>query len=100
MIVNFFNINNKKILLNVDSNNLNGGILPKNIDLLMSSYAGGVWFPLCFDDYPKKEKDKILLKNMNAQFSMVINLIDKTETKIFMPYAGFFTELAKRDGIF
>lgn len=94
----FFNINNKKILLNVDSNNLNGGILPKNIDLLMSSYAGGAsGFPLCFDDYPKKEKDKILLKNMNAQFSMVINLIDKTETKIFMPYAGFFTELAKRD---
>ena len=99
MIVEFFfNINKKKILLNVDSNNLNGGILPKNIDLLMSSYAGGAsGFPLCFDDYSNKEKDKILIKNMNAQFSMVINLIDKTNTKIFMPYAGFFTELAKRD---
>ena len=39
----------------------------------MSSYAGGAsGFPLCFDDYSNKEKDKILIKNMNAQFSMVI----------------------------
>ena len=28
---------------------------------------------------------------------MVINLINKTKCKIFMPYAGFFSELALRD---
>ena len=80
---------------------MNGGILPKNIDLLMSSYAGGAsGFPLCFDDYSNKEKDKILIKNMNAQFSMVINLIDKTSAKIFMPYAVFFMNLQKGMSIF
>ena len=94
----FFNINEKKILINVDSNNLNGGILPKNIDLLLSSYAGGAsGFPLCFENYSEEEKKRILLRNKNAQFSMVTNLISKTKCKIFMPYAGFFSELALRD---
>lgn len=94
----FFNINKKKILINVDSNNLNGGILPKNIDLLLSSYAGGAsGFPLCFENYSKNEKERILLRNKNAQFAMVTNLINKTKCKIFMPYAGFFSELALRD---
>ena len=94
----FFNINNKKILLNVDSNNLNGGIVPKNIDLLLSSYAGGAsGFPLCFENYSDDEKKRILLRNKNAQFTMVTNLINKTNCKIFMPYAGFFSESATRD---
>ena len=52
MIVVFILKLEKKILLNVDCNNLNGGILPDDIDILMSSYAGGAsGFPLCFDDY-------------------------------------------------
>lgn len=94
----FLNINKKKILLNVDSNNLNSGILPKNIDLLMSSYAGGAsGFPLCFENYSDDEKERILIRNKNAQFAMVKNLIEKTKCKIFVPYAGFFSEFAARD---
>ena len=97
MIVEYFLILIKKILMNVDSNNLNGGILPKNIDLLLSSYAGGAsGFPLCFENY-SKEKKGYFLRNKNAQFAMVINLINKTKCKIFMPYAGFFSELVLRD---
>ena len=54
----YFEIRKKKILLNVDCNNLNGGILPDDIDILMSSYAGGAsGFPLCFDD-SSSEKEK------------------------------------------
>ena len=94
----YFNINNKKILFNVDSNNLNGGTLPENIDILLSSYAGGAsGFPLCFEDYTVKEKNFLLTRNKNAQFAMVLQLIKKTKCKIFMPYAGYFSESAKRD---
>lgn len=94
----FINLCGKKILLNVDSNNLNFGILPKNIDILLSSYAGGAsGFPLCFENYNEDEKERIIKRNLKAQFSMVLNLINKTNPKYFMPYAGSFSEYARRD---
>ena len=94
----YFNINKRKILLNVDCNNLNGGALPNNIDVLLSSYAGGAsGFPLCFEDYTEIDKELILNRNKKAQFAMVLNLIKKTNAKYFIPYAGFFSESAPRD---
>lgn len=94
----YFEIRNKKILLNVDCNNLNGGILPENIDVLLSSFAGGAsGFPLCFDDFSWDEKERILDRNRKAIFNMVVQLINKTKCKIFVPYAGFFSEKATRD---
>ena len=94
----YFEIRKKKILLNVDCNNLNGGILPDDIDILMSSYAGGAsGFPLCFDDYSSSEKEKILQRNRRAILNMAVQLINKTNCKYFIPYAGFFSEKAMRD---
>ena len=94
----YFLINGKKILLNVDCNNLNVGVLPKNIDLLMSSFAGGAsGFPLCFDDYSDEEKERILIRNKKSLCNMVMRLIHLTECKNFIPYAGYFSEKAKRD---
>jgi CMP-N-acetylneuraminate monooxygenase len=94
----YFEIRKKKILLNVDCNNLNGGILPQDIDVLLSSFAGGAsGFPLCFDDFSLIEKERILDRNRKAIFNMVVQLIKKTKCKIFIPYAGFFSEKAARD---
>ncbi len=94
----FISLNGKNILLNVDCNNLNFGILPKNIDLLLSSYAGGAsGFPLCFDDYTNIEKTRIIKRNQSAQLAMVLRLIESSKPKFFMPYAGYFSEYAKRD---
>ncbi len=94
----YFEIGRKKILLNVDCNNLNGGILPENIDVLMSAFAGGAsGFPLCFDDYSSTEKERILDRNRKAAFNLAIQLIKKTKCKNFIPYAGFFSEKADRD---
>ena len=94
----YIRINKRSILLNVDSNNLNFGILPKNIDLLLSSYAGGAGgFPLCFDDYTDDEKIRIKKRNQSAQLAMVMRLIEISNPKYFMPYAGYFAEYAKRD---
>ncbi len=94
----FFQINGKKILLNVDCNNLNCGVLPEKIDLLMSSFAGGAsGFPLCFEDYNEEEKKRILIRNKKSLLSMVTRLIKITKCKYFMPYAGYFSEKAERD---
>lgn len=94
----YFQINGKKILLNVDCNNLNVGVLPENIDLLMSSFAGGAsGFPLCFDDYPDIEKERILIRNKKSLCSMVTRLIKLTKCRYFIPYAGYFAEKADRD---
>lgn len=94
----YLSLNGKEILLNVDCNNLNFGVLPKNIDLLLSSYAGGAsGFPLCFDDYTLFEKKRIIQRNQSAQLAMVLKLIENSKPKFFMPYAGYFSEYATRD---
>lgn len=94
----YISLNGKEILLNVDCNNLNFGIMPKNIDLLLSSYAGGAsGFPLCFDDYTIDEKKRIIQRNQKAQLAMVFKLIENSKPKYFMPYAGYFSEYANRD---
>ncbi len=84
-------------LLTVDSNLMNFGKLPY-VDLLASSFAGGATgFPLCFENYTQKEKQKIVERNKKAIFSTNLRTIKLTKPKYFMPYAGFFTEKAERD---
>ena len=54
----YLNIHGFKILLSVDSNFLNSGILPEDIDLLATSFAAGAsGFPFCFLDYDDSEKN-------------------------------------------
>jgi len=87
-----------KCLLTVDSNFLNFGNLPQNIDLLCSSFAGGAsGFPLCFETYTEEEKKKILSRNVGAIRATNIKNIEMTNAQFFLPYAGFFTEGAARD---
>jgi len=94
----YVHANGHEILLTVDANYLNAHVLPSNIDLLMTSFAGGAsGFPLCFNNYNKKEKDKILKRNKNAIRFSVQQYIQKTQPKYYMPYAGMFAEYAARD---
>jgi len=90
--------NGHEVLLTVDANFLNSHILPMNIDLLMTSFAGGAsGFPLCFNNYSSEEKSKILKRNKNSTKFSVQQYIQKTQPKYYMPYAGMFTESASRD---
>ena len=94
----YIQINNKKILFNVDSNNLNSGVLPKNVDFAFSSFAAGAsGFPLCFKNYSKDEKNRILRKHKELMLLRALNLVKKTNPKVFLPYAGHFKEFANRD---
>jgi CMP-N-acetylneuraminate monooxygenase len=93
----FFQIGKFKCLLTVDSNFLNFGKLP-TVDLLCSSFAGGAsGFPLCFENYSEEEKKIIVTRNRGAIKATNKSTIEIVEPSFFMPYAGFFTEAAKRD---
>ena len=94
----YLQINNKKILLNVDSNYLNSDVLPENIDVLLTSFAGGAsGFPLCFLNYSNRDKKLILVRNKNVMLERVYRLVKLTKPKYLIPYAGHFSENAKRD---
>ena len=85
-------------VFSVDSNFLDFGRLPKNPTLLASSFAGGAaHFPLCFDNYDMDEKLRILDRNRRSIRTTNRSVMKSTRPKMFLPYAGAFSETAVRD---
>ncbi|XP_035263259.1 cytidine monophosphate-N-acetylneuraminic acid hydroxylase-like isoform X1 [Anguilla anguilla] len=88
------------ILNTVDCTQPNGGHLPRNVDLMMSDFAGGAsGFPMTFtggkytekwkEDFIKNERKKLL--NYKAQ------LVKSLQPKIYCPFAGYFVEAHPSD---
>lgn len=87
-----------EFILTVDANFLNSYVLPKNIDFLMSSFAGGAsGFPLCYSNFTEEEKLKVLNRNRNSVKFAIQKNLDAVKPKYYLPYAGMFKEKAKRD---
>jgi CMP-N-acetylneuraminate monooxygenase len=85
-------------LINVDSNFINFYKLPKDLTLVASTFASGAsGFPLCFENIKENEKNNILRVNRISTKKINKNLITRTGTSYFLPYAGFFEESAIRD---
>lgn len=85
-------------LLAVDSNALNNFVLPQNVSLLMTAFAGGAsGFPVCFDVVPEGKKDQIVARNKGAAAAQAMEYIARVKPLCYVPYAGFFTEAAERD---
>ena len=80
----------------VDCCNPNLGILPENIDLLMSDFAGGAsGYPTTSFGgiYTKEWIEKWVFNDRKYTLNHhVENYIKKTKAKAYMPYAGFFNE--------
>lgn len=94
----YLNIGGVEILLTVDANILNSLKLPRNIDLLLTSFAGGAsGFPLCFDNYDFIQKSSVIERNKSAIKASVAAYLRTTLPKFYMPYAGMFKEKAHRD---
>jgi len=94
----YFTYGNFSFLSPVDSNDLNFQKFPTSITLFTSSFAGGAsGYPLCFDTVKMTDKSRILERNRRSIKAMVRQNIIKCNAMFFMPYAGFFTEKAKRD---
>ncbi|AFI05835.1 cytidine monophosphate-N-acetylneuraminic acid [Helicobacter cetorum MIT 99-5656] len=91
-------LDNHEVLLSVDSNFLNHYVLPKDITMLATSFASGSsGFPLCFDNYSLEEKQKISAQTRMQLKNHVAKMMQVTMPKFYMPYAGMFSEEAKRD---
>jgi len=87
-----------QFVLTVDCNFLNHHNLPKPVDVLMTSFAGGATgFPLCFDDYDSSQRLAIMTRNRGSIKANVQKHIEATKPSYYMPYAGMFKEYAERD---
>ena len=94
----YLQLGNRECLLTVDSNYLNSGTLPSDIDILLTSFAGGAsGFPLIYQNFNNSDKDKILRRNANSIKAGVLDYLNKTRPKYYHPYAGMFDEKANRD---
>lgn len=89
---------NGKYLVNVvDAPNLNQGILPTGIEWLLAPFAsGGSGYPLCYeeqyDDIPER------LGNLrNVAMKSLLRLVNITEPKNLMPFAGYYVHHGLRD---
>jgi CMP-N-acetylneuraminate monooxygenase len=85
-------------VLTVDSNYLNGGTLPRNADLLMTSFAGGAsGYPICFEMYPPEQRSIMIERRRQFVATSAISYVQAVQPRVFVPYAGFFKEAAERD---
>jgi CMP-N-acetylneuraminate monooxygenase len=86
------------MLMTVDSNALNHLVLPRDIDLLLTSFAGGAsGYPLCFEVLSLEERLEIARTNHRSVATTVLKYVDATHPRYYMPYAGFFAASAQRD---
>lgn len=85
-------------IFTVDCNYIDFWRFPETVDLLASSFANGATgFPLCFDNYSESEKKLILTRNRNAGRATNQQMLEIAQPKFYLPYAGYFSEKAKRD---
>ena len=93
-----FEIGKFKGIFGVDSNFLDFWRFPENLTFLATSFSSGAsGFPLCFENFSNSEQMKIVERNKLAKKEIVRKTVEASQPKFYMPYAGFFTEKAKRD---
>ena len=86
------------LLSTVDSNRLNNFVLPHAVDLLTTSFASGAsGFPLCFEMFTEEERFQIVKRNRRAYALHAVQYVETVAPRVYMPYAGYFTEAAPRD---
>lgn len=94
----YFTYGEFSCLSTVDANDLNFQRFPENVTLFASSFAGGAsGYPLCFENIKQSKKEQIIDSNRKVQQVIVTQHLSKCGAKYFLPYAGFFSERAKRD---
>ena len=95
----FLEYKGHRILNIVDSHNLNGGILPDNVDVLLSDFASGAsGYPVCWGDLLSEEEiEKRLRNNRSRMLRKVVSTAQTTHARIVVPFAGYFTEAHPAD---
>lgn len=94
-----FEYKGNRVLTTVDCGNCCSGELPGDIDLLMTSFAGGATgYPVCWEEiYNEKKIENFLKKNRRVMIDRVYSELGKTSARSYIPYAGYFTEAHPED---
>ena len=88
----------KQALITVDASVLNHLVLPAPIDFLATSFAAGAsGYPWCFDHYDENTRQMIADKRRLSVKNSILKYIKACQPKVYMPYAGYFSESARRD---
>jgi CMP-N-acetylneuraminate monooxygenase len=86
-----------RILNTVDCQNLNNGRLP-NVDVLLSAFAGGAsGYPVCWEGYSQQCLSELMRKKRESILVNVLKIVERTNPKIYIPFAGYFTEAHPAD---
>ncbi|CAH1266838.1 Hypp3585 [Branchiostoma lanceolatum] len=83
------------ILNTVDCTQPNGGRLPRNVDIMMSDFAGGAsGFPMTFSGgrYTDKWKANFIATERKKLLYYKTQVVRDVNPKIYCPYAGYFVE--------
>jgi CMP-N-acetylneuraminate monooxygenase len=85
---------NNKVFLAVDANMPNEWVLP-DVDVLFTPFAGGAsGFPSRIENFSKSRKIEIIANNRSSMLNNhVKKLVDSTNPKYVVPYAGYFCEI-------
>lgn len=88
-----------RLLSTVDSSDLNGGLLPDDVDMLLMSYSGGaVDYPVCWSEmYSESEINQQIRRDRRQIVNRIIRTVTSTNSKLFVPFASDFTECHPSD---
>lgn len=71
---------------------LHRSILPRPVDMLLTSFAGGAGgHPVCWSEqYPEEQINARVTRNLQAEARHVLLLTGQTEPLVMVPFAGYF----------
>ena len=88
------------ILNTVDCTSPNGAKLPKNVDIMMSDFAGGAsGFPMIFfgGRYTDSWKDQFIKNERKKLLQYKASIVKDVAPKLYIPFAGYFVEAHPSD---
>ena len=94
-----FEYRGHRILDTVDCADINGGVVPSPVDLLMTNFAGGAsGYPVCWDKMLTEEQiTQHVTRRRKYLASRVVEMARRARPRFYMPFAGYFTEAHPAD---
>ncbi|XP_062517845.1 cytidine monophosphate-N-acetylneuraminic acid hydroxylase-like [Corticium candelabrum] len=83
------------IMNTVDCSRPNDNILPKDVDLLMSDFAGGATgYPVSFygGSYTEEWKDNFIKSERAKEINRKVAMAKKVNPSMYLPFAGYYVE--------
>ena len=83
-----------KLLNTVDCSNVNDGVVPEQVDVLLAPFASASsGFPVCWEELYSLDKiQQIIDRNCDLSLQHFYDTVSQCRPKIAIPFAGYFRE--------